>query len=142
MRKLVVLAFAATIVSVAVFGAWHRADNTGWFPHHEVTATYLGQNGWMPGEYRDCIAVPTREGKLSPFVGVFGGYLACDAEGHAKEDLSLVIPHHLSITFWGKITRRPQCGNGMAMELSSEPGIRDLLGGELTRFLARGTRHP
>jgi hypothetical protein len=104
MKKLAPLAFAVMIVCVVVVGGRQSADDVGWLPHHEVTATYIGQNGWMPGEYRDCIAVPTREGKLSPYVGVFGGYLACDAEG-AKQDLSLVIPHHLSITFWGKITR-------------------------------------
>ncbi len=77
----------------------------GWIPHHQVTATYIGQNGWMPGEYRDCIGVPTREGKLSPYSGVFGGFLSCDLEGHAKEDLDRVVPHELSVTYWGRITR-------------------------------------
>ncbi len=84
---------------------WEILDALGWIPHHDVTATYIGQNGWITGEYRDCIAVPTREGRLKPFVGIFGGFLSCDAEGHAKADLGLVTPHYLSITFWGKVTR-------------------------------------
>lgn len=105
MRKIAVSALVIFILVVGGLKAREILDGLGWIPHHEVTATYIGQNGWMPGEYRDCIAVPTREGRLSPYVGVFGGYLSCDVEGHAKEDRSLMIPHHLSITFWGKITR-------------------------------------
>jgi hypothetical protein len=104
-KKLAVPAVVATVVVLVSFEGCHELDHIGWIPHRAVTATYIGQNGWIPGEYRDCIAIPTRDGKLSPYVGVFGGYLACDAEGHGKEELSRVIPHHLRITFWGEIQR-------------------------------------
>ena len=65
----------------------------------------------MTGEYRDCIGVPTKEGKLSPYRGVFGGDLACDAEGHATEGLNRVTPHELSVTYWGRIARHDMGDN-------------------------------
>jgi hypothetical protein len=105
MRKIADLALVIFILVAGGLMAREILDGRGWIPHHRVTPAYIRQNGWIPDEFRDCIAVPTREGRLSPNVGVFGGFLSCDAEDHAKEDLSLVIPHHLSIISWGKITR-------------------------------------
>ncbi|MGA7926405.1 MAG: hypothetical protein WCA20_10430 [Candidatus Sulfotelmatobacter sp.] len=90
MRKIAVWALVIFILAAGGLKAREILDGLGWIPHHEVTATCIGRNGWMPCEYRDCIAVPTREGRLSPYVGVFWGYLSCDAEGHAKEELSLM----------------------------------------------------
>ena len=76
-----------------------------------MTATYIGQNGWTPGEHRECIAVPTNDGKLSPNRGVFGGFLACDLEGHAMEDMRQVAPHAIAVTFWGRVERHEMGDN-------------------------------
>jgi|SRR5271169_5723325 len=90
-------AIVGAIVAVVVVVLFAILDDAGWIPRHEVTAIYVGQNGWMQGEYRDCIADTTREGTIS--------FLACDLEGHAKEDLDRVIPHELNVTYWGRIER-------------------------------------
>jgi hypothetical protein len=99
------------LIVLVLVDEWHELDHIGWIPHRAVTATYIGESGWMSGEYRDCIGAPTREGKLSPYSGVFGGFLSCDLEVHSKEDLDRVVPHELSVTYWGRITRHDMGDN-------------------------------
>jgi len=93
-------------IVIAVPFAWNNLDRAGWIPHRKVIGTYIGQNGWTPGEYRDCVALPTDDGKLTRVNrGVFGGILACDLEGHEVEDLRTVVPHQVDVTFWGRVHR-------------------------------------
>jgi hypothetical protein len=94
------IAFVALLALLP--NAWRYLDKAGWIPHREVIGTYVGQNGWTPGEYRDCIALPTSDGKLAR---VSSGILACDLEGHETEDLRTVVPHQLEMTFWGRVER-------------------------------------
>ena len=113
--NLTFVALAATVVALVAPLTWRSLadpvallDKQGWIPHRQAVATYVGQSGWMPGEYRNCIGEPTTEGKLSPIRGpggVFGGVLACDQEGHATEDPRQVIAHEFDVTFWGRVER-------------------------------------
>jgi hypothetical protein len=104
------LVFLVVFAIVAVLG-FDGLEYAGLIPHRQLTATYIGQNGWMTGEYRECIAVPTKTGNLAPFEGVMGGFLSCDLEGHERENLDQVTAHEMDVTYWGR-KNRPDLAEG------------------------------
>lgn len=87
------LAGFAVIVIVGLFvGVPAAIDNTGWLPHERDTEMYFGAGEWSAGTYRDCAALPVRDGSIL--------FLGC-----VQGPENYFTPQTVRVTFWGKIKR-------------------------------------
>ncbi len=84
--------FAAIVLVGVMVGVPRAIDNTGWLSHQRDTDMYFGSAEWSVGTYRDCAALPVRDGSIL-FLGCVMG-----AETY-------LTPQTVPVTYWGKINR-------------------------------------
>ncbi len=84
------LSALVALVFIGLALGYVAADKAGWVPHKQETTLYVGPAGWNSGDYRNCVALPQKNGAIF--------FLGCGAQ---TGDASEIRP----VTYWGRVER-------------------------------------